>query len=102
VKDFVDDLVRLEDKKKSGLTFTVKLTSMICDAPQRSECKGIKAQTGFYCCERCKVKGIKPNNKQGTTYADFNAEKRTDEEWWNYYQEEPPRKDKDGKITVRQ
>lgn len=101
VKDFVDDLVRLEDKKRSGLSFTTELKAMICDGPQRAECKGIKSQTGYYCCDRCKTKGIKIG--QGNVhFPEFNAKKRKESEWWHYYKKESdPVDKKSGEILVR-
>lgn len=84
MKDFVNDLVRLADKQRSKLSFTVDLKAMICDAPQRAECKGVKLQTGYYCCERCKVKGNKIGNGN-MHFPSFDDEARTDENWWDYY-----------------
>ena len=82
MKDFVKELALLADLRRSELSFSVKMTAMICDSPQRVECKGIKSFSGFYSCERCEVKGEKVNNT--TCFANLDEPARTDEKWDSY------------------
>lgn len=55
---------------------------MICDTPQRADCKGVKGHTGFNACERCEVKG---KSVGGTTcFPELDGAERTDETWDDY------------------
>lgn len=71
--------MKLESKKKSKLSFTVDLKAMICDTPQRAECKAIKGHGGFHACERCEVKGARVNGV--TCFADLDQKARSDATW---------------------
>jgi hypothetical protein len=79
VMDFVEELVELNSPQRSGLSFKVQLVCMICDTPQRAECKGIIGHGGYYACERCVVKG--EHIAGAVRYLDLNARLRTDAEW---------------------
>lgn len=85
-KDFVKELVRLGDRTKSGLSYTVKLICMICDTPQRAECKGITSFMGYFACERCVVRGIKPPGGM-MKFPDLDKRLRKDEHWPRYLEE---------------
>ncbi|XP_043463669.1 uncharacterized protein LOC122499400 [Leptopilina heterotoma] len=56
--------------------FNVKIHCFICDTPARAFIKGTKGHTGFYCCERCKIKGQKVDGV--TQFPLINSEERTD------------------------
>lgn len=105
VKDFVEELVHLSDPSRSKLSFTVEMTAMVCDAPQRSECKGITSFGGYYGCERCVTKGVcvciptgkmksvmQPNGtfqeeelkRCGIRFPDLGCTPRTDSKWETY------------------
>jgi len=79
VKNFVEELAELNSPQRSGLSFKVQLVCMICDAPQRAECKGIIGHGGYYACERCIVKGKRVAG--AVRYLKLNARLRTDAEW---------------------
>ena len=63
------------------------MVCMICDTPQRHECKGIISHTGYYACERCTLRGesiggaVRFNAEHGTR-------PRTDKLWPLYLLEE--------------
>ena len=62
----------------NGKHFAITLKCWVCDAPARSFLKCIKGHTGYYACERCKIRGVYHNNK--VTYPmDGLYERRTDE-----------------------
>lgn len=78
--------------------FEVELIALICDAPQRAECKGIVGHSGYYACERCTVKGEVDRTK--TTAVRFpikpKCDPRTDERWDKYLK--PERGEKVSKL----
>ena len=82
VKDYVQELRILENPHLSGLSFRVELVCMICDAPQRQECKGIIGHTGYYACERCRTKGISFDG--AVRFPELNKRRRKDEDWKKY------------------
>ena len=88
VKDFVEELRELLFPDISGVSFTVRLVALICDAPQRAECKGIVFFNGYYSCERCKVKGesieVNGSKKKVIRFPDLDCELRNDDEWATY------------------
>lgn len=63
--------------------FQVRLICMICDAPQRQECKGIKSHNGYYACERCVIKGTWIEGA-GVRWLELGKRPRTDEFWERY------------------
>ncbi|KAJ8666357.1 hypothetical protein QAD02_008019 [Eretmocerus hayati] len=71
----------IEEKK-----FCVRIHCFICDRPARSFIKKIKGHGGFWACERCEVRGCRPNR---TTYYPVNeAPMRTDASFRNQDNEE--------------
>lgn len=59
------------------------MTALICDAPQRSECKGCKGHGGYYACERCVIKGTWIPG-WGVRFLELNKRPRLDEFWDHY------------------
>jgi hypothetical protein len=63
VDDYLHDLVKELDKLKihgihfEGRHFPFSLKCFCCDAPARCFLKGIVGHTGYFSCERCRVKG---------------------------------------------
>ena len=92
-KDFVKELAILADPAKSGLSFKVLLVCMICDTPQRSECKGIIGHGGYYACERCVVRGVTTPGNSVVKYPDLDQRLRTDDQWPQYLMPDDPRAD---------
>lgn len=82
VSDFVNELKTLSDRRLSNLSFKVELVCMICDAPQRAECKGIVGATGYYACERCVVAG--EHYAGSMRYPELDKRLRKDEAWEDY------------------
>lgn len=65
----------------NGIHFNVKFFCFTCDAPARQLAKGIKGHTGYYACERCKVKGEYIDHR--TVFLDTTQPSRTNEEFKN-------------------
>jgi hypothetical protein len=69
ISDYLQEFIEEYDElRQQGLHhgehhYNVKLLCWICDAPARCLLKNIKGHTGYYACERCKVKGNYVNNK---------------------------------------
>lgn len=88
VKDFVEELRELLFPEVSGVSFTVRMVALICDAPQRAECKGTVFFNGYYSCERCKVKGeamvVPGTGKKVVRFPDLECDLRSDDEWATY------------------
>lgn len=61
--DFVNELTELmaDGLTIDGRHFDFSVHCYICDTPARAFSKFIKGHTGFYCCERCDVKGERVN-----------------------------------------
>jgi hypothetical protein len=81
VEDYVLELKRLADPGRSGLSYKVQLVCMVCDTPQRAECKGTIAHSGYYACERCLTVG---EQIDGVKFPDIDARPRTDADWHEY------------------
>ena len=86
VDDFLAEFLQeYEDLRENGLqfegeTYDVRVKCWVCDAPARCFLKNIKGHTGYYACERCKVKGLYRERK--VTYpVDGAYESRTDEQF---------------------
>jgi hypothetical protein len=60
---------------------------MICDAPQRADCKGCKAHSGYYACERCVIRGTH-FPRFGVRYLGLDKRLRRDAFWKNYLKRE--------------
>lgn len=59
LKPLVDDLLVAEKGVNiNGITYTVILTSLICDLQAKCTLLKLKGPTGFYCCANCRIKGI--------------------------------------------
>lgn len=60
LEDFLEEYQHLaaDGMLFNGKRYTVQIRSWICDAPARSFLKCIKGHTGYFACERCKVKGF--------------------------------------------
>lgn len=90
VKDFVTELRELLFPDIAGLSFQVKMTALICDAPQRAECKGITFFNGYSSCERCIVKGEQvvqeksKNKKKIVRLTELDCALRKDADWDKY------------------
>jgi hypothetical protein len=107
-------------------SITVKVRCIIADAPARQWLKGIKPHTGYFSCERCKIKGemfqlqraddevpesgaepgvqtsvSKPVTQRGMKFASLIDAPRRDEEWEDYLDIEPSEMEKEGKIDDR-
>ena len=66
----------------NGKRYNVHLSCWVCDAPARAFVKCIKGHTGYYACERCRVKGYYEDRK--VVYpADELYEPRTDADFAN-------------------
>jgi len=86
VDDYFRDLAELNQEKNPDQDFFVQLRCMVCDAPQRAECKSVIGQGGYNSCERCIQRGIRIPRKKGhvTALPDLNAPLRTMENWTTY------------------
>ena len=72
------ELLHANGLEFNGKHFAITLKCWVCDAPARSFLKCIKGHTGYYACERCKIRGVYHNNK--VTYPMVGIhERRTDE-----------------------
>ena len=79
LQDFLEEYQALEahGMQFNGKRYNVLVNCWCCDAPARAFLKCIKGHTGYYACERCKVKGLYHANK--VVYpVDGVYEKRTD------------------------
>jgi hypothetical protein len=57
--DFLDELKRLDPgSPKGNQKCAVALRLMICDAPMRATLKGTVGHTGYWACERCRVRYV--------------------------------------------
>lgn len=56
--DFVTELKRLDPRNGGNpeRKCAVALRLMICDAPMRAQLKGIVGHSGYWSCERCRVR----------------------------------------------
>ena len=79
LQEFLEDYERLrhEGLEFEGEFYHVEFYCWVCDAPARCFLKNIKGHTGYYACERCKVRGLW---RDKVTYpVDGVYESRTDE-----------------------
>jgi len=82
VEDFVHELAKLANPARSGLSFKVQLVCMVCDTPQRAECKGTVGHSGYYACERCVTHG--QHIEESRKFPQIDALPRTDANWDTY------------------
>ena len=85
LSDFLEELLKL---LHTGITFNdivipIKVFAFVCDAPARQHLKCIKSHTGYYCCERCQIKGYRSRN-QVVFYAVTESALRTDADFNNF------------------
>ena len=81
LQKFVDEFLSLDGSIEiQGRDCSLKIDSIVCDAPARAYVKGIKYPGGHYACERCSIKGDH-NRKQfgGTRYFEMNCSKRSND-----------------------
>lgn len=96
---FVDELRLLSSRKTSGHSFTVTMTAMICDAPERADLKGVQGATGYDACERCRIRGQYKDGAVRYTGKRDNC-KREEEKWNSYKSKDPRRKDEEVSIYM--
>ncbi|KAI5611118.1 hypothetical protein C0J50_0024, partial [Silurus asotus] len=82
LSEYLDALVKELNNLKDGFvihgkTFSLKITSVICDAPARAFVKCIKNHTGYSGCDKCVQSGVYSNHRM--TFPEINASLRTDE-----------------------
>lgn len=81
-KMYLTDLANELSQLQEGFTFegkrlTLKVHSMICDAPAKSFVKVTKAFNGYYGCDKCIQSGVYLNHSM--TYPLMNSQTRSDE-----------------------
>jgi hypothetical protein len=59
------------------------MVALVCDAPQRAECKGCKGHMGYYACERCVTRGVNVPG-WGIKFVELNRALRKDIYWASY------------------
>lgn len=64
--DFIEEYLRISRDPivLNGVRLTVKLTTVVCDAPARSFVKCIKPHMAYFCCERCTIRGYNTGSRQ--------------------------------------
>ena len=87
LEDFVNEIRQLEGGFDfEGLRLTLKLSSMVCDAPACAFIKNIKGHTGYFGCGKCTQEGVYTDNR--ICYPDIHAPLRTDEDFEQMVDEE--------------
>jgi len=85
VKDYFDELDAMKPGKDPSQPFYVELVCMICDAPQRSDCKFTPRWNGYKSCERCIQDGERVDKEGSKTkvmiYPLMNQPLRKDKDW---------------------
>lgn len=81
-KMYLTDLANELSQLQEGFTFegkrlTLKVHSMICDAPAKSFVKVTKAFNGYYGCDKCIQSGVYLNHRM--SYPLMNSQTRSDE-----------------------
>lgn len=85
VSGFMHDFLEEYKKLSSGfihecIAYTLKLNSIVCDAPARAFLKQIIGHNGLHGCERCCAKAV---HRGRVCFNEFNAELRSDEDFDN-------------------
>jgi hypothetical protein len=93
-RQFVEELNVLSSREKSGRSFEVEMTAMICDAVERLELKQTQGATGYDCCERCRMRGVHKDGSCRYTCLVKDL-KRTDSDWAFYLVKDPRRPDEE-------
>ncbi|XP_045023694.1 uncharacterized protein LOC123468102 [Daphnia magna] len=70
LRPFLEELMALqsEDLECMGITYSIEMSSFVCDAPARAFLKVITAHTGYFGCERCNQKGVYDTVYHCTTF----------------------------------
>jgi hypothetical protein len=90
LEDLVQDLKELSSDTNPPIgAIMCEVKCMICDAPQRGDCKGIVRWNGTKGCERCTQSGIHRNGRM--LFLKLDAELRVMENWPLYGPPENPR-----------
>ena len=65
LSDFLNELNELLQNGVifNGKKILVNMYAFVCDVPARQHLKCIKSHTGYFCCERCIIKGYQSNNQ---------------------------------------
>lgn len=91
-QEFMSDFVEeVNTSINEGVTikdthYDFSIAGFTCDIPARAFIKCCKGHTGFYCCERCEIKGITVNKRRAFLSTD--SKKRTFESFKNQTQAE--------------
>lgn len=85
-EQYSDELKAMKLKADTVRDFYCELVCMICDMPQRVECKGTTSWSGFNGCERCIQKGESLPGKM--LFPKIDAPRRLDSEW-DLYRTDP-------------
>jgi hypothetical protein len=118
LSDIINEIEHLDPSNCPGednpRSITVKVRCIIADAPARQWLKGVKPHTGYYSCERCRIKGEMLRLDRETTdnvtisvaqrgmkFTATNDLPRVDEEWEAYLDIEPNESDRDPRMKHR-
>ena len=89
IEEYLSDFLNeLNELLQNGVIFNgkkilVNMYAFVCDAPARQHLKCIESHTGYFCCERCIIKGYRSNN-QIVYYAQEESRKRLDVHFNNF------------------
>jgi hypothetical protein len=105
LSDLIKEIEHLDpsqpNDESNPRSITVKIRAIIADAPARRWLKGTKPHTGYYSCERCKIKGgmirmqqttetvSKEVTERGMKFRTMHDPPRKDSEWETYLDVEP-------------
>ena len=80
LEDFIQEVQNLRDYGivHEGTEYQVHLSSLICDAPARYFLKCITSHNGYYCCERCVIRGTWNGRVVLTSQIEFPARSKTE------------------------
>lgn len=82
LSDFISEIKELgKGFEFEGVKLTLKLTSMVCDAPARAFLKKVKGHTGYHGCEKCIQDGVYLENRM--TFPRNDMPLRNDESFRN-------------------
>ena len=83
--EYVNEITTIlqEGIEIADIHYTVEVRCYICDIPARCFAKATVGHTGFFCCERCTIKGKTVNKNR--VYPSTNCPLRTEE---SFYQQE--------------
>lgn len=82
LEDFIAEVNELANGFEfEGVTLTLQLSSMVCDAPARAFLKNVKGHTGYHGCEKCTEDGVYQENRM--TFPRSDLPRRTNESFRN-------------------